>query len=686
MTGELSFTWKHRRDTAANWTANNPVIGDGQLGFETDTGLAKLGDGVTAWTSLDYLYDAAGSSSGVVDGDKGDVVVSASGATWLFDSSVVTAAAKTVLAGATVADMVNTLGGATSTGSGGLVRATSPTLITPALGTPSALVATNATGTAAGLTAGIANALKSATTTVDTSAATAPTSGQVLTATGASAATWQTPTVPPIPDAGDIAVTPVGGVAATDVQAAIAELDSEKAAASHTHVLANVTDAGNVASRNVGTTAGTAAAGDDSRFTDDRTASGLRSATTIVVVSAATAPSNGQVLQASSSTAAAWVTPTIPPTPVAGDIDFTPAGSIAATDVQAAIQELDTEKQPLDTDLTAIAALVSAADKGLQSTGAGTWALYDLTTAGKALLDDANASAQRTTLGLGTLAVVTVNTLTDIAAGIDTAADEMVVWDDSATDYKKVVVADLFGSGANVLATFRDRMGLPRWMEDWGPTGSPNGWTNSITGSGAVINTNGGADTWCRGSDTLGYVGIHNGAGTATTDAYNLRSSTSKFYLFDGACFVFRICTDSATTNQKFRFGLRDSTSATLWNDWTNGVYFELDTSTSANWYVKVAQAGARTATDSGLANTATAATWVEFMIEFVDNTEVNFYYWTAGAWSLLHSETGANIPSLNTERLCNIHLVAAGNGSANRTMNIDYVALFGADVLRNVA
>lgn len=41
------------------------------------------------------------------------------------------------------------------TGSGLLVFNNSPTLITPALGTPSALVATNATGTASGLTAGL---------------------------------------------------------------------------------------------------------------------------------------------------------------------------------------------------------------------------------------------------------------------------------------------------------------------------------------------------------------------------------------------------------------------------------------------------------------------------------------------------------------------------------------------------
>lgn len=80
------------------------------------------------------------------------------------------------------------------TGTGALVFGTSPTLVTPALGTPSALVGTNITGTATGFTAGAANALISATTTVNTSSATAPTSGQVLTATSGTAATWQTPT------------------------------------------------------------------------------------------------------------------------------------------------------------------------------------------------------------------------------------------------------------------------------------------------------------------------------------------------------------------------------------------------------------------------------------------------------------------------------------------------------------
>jgi hypothetical protein len=64
---------------------------------------------------------------------------------------------------------------------------------------------------------------------------------------------------------------------------------------------------------------------DDSRLTDDRVASGIRTATSVVSVSSATAPTSGQILVASSSTAAAWADPAAGTTLVtkAIDIDLT---------------------------------------------------------------------------------------------------------------------------------------------------------------------------------------------------------------------------------------------------------------------------------------------------------------------------------------------------------------------------
>lgn len=43
-----------RRGTAAQWTSTNPTLAAGEVGYETDTGYMKVGNGSTAWTSLAY--------------------------------------------------------------------------------------------------------------------------------------------------------------------------------------------------------------------------------------------------------------------------------------------------------------------------------------------------------------------------------------------------------------------------------------------------------------------------------------------------------------------------------------------------------------------------------------------------------------------------------------------------------
>lgn len=59
-----------RRDTAANWTSNNPILAAGEVAFtsdvfytSTDQQRFKIGDGVQTWSQLDYVPEGGGGTS-----------------------------------------------------------------------------------------------------------------------------------------------------------------------------------------------------------------------------------------------------------------------------------------------------------------------------------------------------------------------------------------------------------------------------------------------------------------------------------------------------------------------------------------------------------------------------------------------------------------------------------------------
>ena len=133
-----------RRDTASNWTSVNPTLSNGELGLETDTKKLKAGDGSTAWTSLAYYTLATAGYAAYAD-----TTANFTGTLQEGGSNVVTAGDL----GTNVATFLGTPSSANlasavtdETGSGALAFATSPTLVTPVLGTPASGTATNLTG------------------------------------------------------------------------------------------------------------------------------------------------------------------------------------------------------------------------------------------------------------------------------------------------------------------------------------------------------------------------------------------------------------------------------------------------------------------------------------------------------------------------------------------------------------
>lgn len=113
--------------------------------------------------------------------------------------------------------------------------------------------------------------------------------------------------------------------------------------------------------------------------------------------------------------------------------------------VTSSIQTQLDNKQPLDAGLTSISGLTTSADKMIYTTASDTYAVTDLTSAGRALLDDANAAAQLITLGLtataaelnildgATLTTTELNYVDGVTSAIQTQLDNKQPLDSTLT-------------------------------------------------------------------------------------------------------------------------------------------------------------------------------------------------------------------------------------------------------------
>ncbi len=135
--GELSGTYPNPS------LVNSAVTGKILTGYVSGAGTISASDSI-----LQAIQKLNGNTSSI----SGAYVTTVNGASGAITNVALTTGTLAQFASTTSSQLAGVI--TDETGTGSLVFATSPTLITPALGTPTALVGTNITGTASGLTSG----------------------------------------------------------------------------------------------------------------------------------------------------------------------------------------------------------------------------------------------------------------------------------------------------------------------------------------------------------------------------------------------------------------------------------------------------------------------------------------------------------------------------------------------------
>ena len=281
---------------------------------------------------------------------------------------------------------------------------------------------------------------------------------------------------------------------------------------------------------------------------------------------------------------------------VVEEIACTAAGRALIDDASASDQRttlglaIGTNVQAYDPALLSIAGLTTAANQLIYTTASDTYATSTLTSAGRDLLDDADATAQRSTLGLGTMAVqaasavaitggsATLSGITATTASISSAA----ITGGSIVGITDLAIAD-GGTGASTAANARTNLGLGTLSTQSGTFSGTSSGTNTgdqtIALTGDVTGTGTGtfaatiandAVTGAKLADSSATVVSGNapsGVGDFTGQQW-LNSNTGFTYIWDGSAWQrtagLQTITFSDTTPLSFTVAYPDNFSAVI--------------------------------------------------------------------------------------------------------------------------